>query len=80
MVLTYNRIYIFYLETKKEEKDAATLEKLGIPASKEDEKASSVVRVRDPQVYDLMDFEFIQKLQDPKTAFILKTYNKEMTD
>jgi len=41
------------------EKDGIGLEKLGIAAGKDNEKASTAVRVRDPQVYDLMDFEFI---------------------
>jgi hypothetical protein len=39
----------------------------------------NIVTVRDAQVYELMDFEFLQKLKVPKRSFILRKYNKLLT-
>jgi len=35
-----------------------------------------LIEVRDVQVYHYEDFEFIQKLHEPKRSFILRKYNK----
>ena len=47
----------------------------------DDENVSTVkpVKVKDLQVWRYMDFEFIQKLQEPKRTFKIQVYNKEMT-
>ena len=43
-------------------------------------ESQNIVEVRDYQVYDIMDFEFIQRLQQPKRSFILRKYNKLLTN
>lgn len=70
LVMTIDQLYIFYLEDQDEKKmdDEAT-----------NRHNASIVTVKDLQVFNFMDFEFIQKLQEPKRAFILRVYNKEMT-
>jgi hypothetical protein len=43
-------------------------------------EAENIVQVKDVQVYEMMDFEFIQRLQQPKRSFILRVYNKLLTN
>jgi len=53
----------------EDDDDEKHLEELSVPQ----------IEVRDVQMFFYQDFEFIQKLQEPKRSFILRTYNKLMT-
>ena len=72
IMLTVEFIFIFYLETVETE-----------PSELDADETVSTnvkpVKVKDLQVWRYMDFEFIQKLVEPKRSFILQVYNKEMT-
>jgi hypothetical protein len=67
-------------KTAPDQKVLITHHRVYVFFTETDKFDSKVIKVRDPQVYELMDFEFIQKLKESKNAFILKCYNKQMAD
>ena len=87
VLITQSQIYIFYLHSRhdvenefqidgaaKDNKEDLLQERVEVIESQ------NIVEVRDYQVYDIMDFEFIQRLQQPKRSFILRKYNKLLTN
>jgi len=87
MLLTYDTLFLFFLESRKDQENQFNI--TSSAADKEDDlnqeridmlESMNEVQVRDVQQFSLQDFEFIQKLQQPKRSFILRLFNKQMTN
>ena len=82
MVITKDRIHLLTIKSKPQmkvtdEDDDADIEAKRIEELEAEQK---LIFGHEKLCFELMDFEFIQKLKNPKRTFILMIYNKDMVD
>ena len=72
ILITFDRLYIFYIVTHNKEKPKDSVEDI----FKQDN--TQLIEVKDVQTFNFMDFEFIEKKRNKERILVLSVYNKSL--